>query len=187
MHILENYIEQNLALEAREKALLTYYLSCFIYEGSKLILFFLFFFLLHRLDSFLYSLLLLLPLRIISGGLHFKHYTACLAFSFAYFLIVTFPLMTVQLPFGVSLILLITCAFTNFHIGPVTSDARPALQTPERNRGKLMIFIVTCYETILTALFFHSPLAATGFWTIILHTLQLMIANTQQKRGENHV
>lgn len=187
MKIISEYIDAMPDLNAQEKARLNYFLSCVIYEGSKIILFLLFFSLTHHLKSFLYALMILLPLRTISGGLHFKHYISCFAFSFGYFYTVTVLLQSVQLPFWVSILLLISCVFINYAIGPVTSDSRPPLTTERIKQGRLRITAITCYESILTGLFFDTSLATVGFWTIVLHSVQLIIAKLCKKRGENHV
>ncbi len=187
MHVISDYINAIPDLNRTEKARLNYIISCIIYEGSKLLLFFLFFCCIHKLDGFLYSLIILLPLRFISGGLHFKHYISCLVFSFMYFYLVNVVLMPFKFPLFISIIILSVCAVTNFIIGPITSDSRPQLTKEIINKGKLNIFIATCYELILTFLFFDTAISTVGFWTIVLHTLQLIIANFRKKRGELHV
>lgn len=187
MHVISDYINAIPNLSATEKARLNYVFSCIIYEGSKLLLFFLFFGCIHKLDGFFYSFIILLPLRIISGGLHFKHYLSCLFFSFIYFYLVNIILTPFKLPFGISIIILSVCAITNCKIGPITSDSRPQLKVEVIRKGKLNIFIATCYEMILTILFFDTAISTVGFWTIVLHTLQLIIANFRKKRGELHV
>lgn len=186
MHVISDYIDTIPDLSKADKAKLNYVISCIIYEGSKILLFLLFYSYIHQLNSFFYSLIMLLPLRIISGGLHFKHYTACLTFSFLYFYLAIIILMPFRLPLVISSILLIVCAVINYKIGPVTSNSRPQLKPEEIKKGKLNIFIATCYELILTVLFFDTVLSTVGFWTIVLHTLQLIIADFQKKRGELH-
>lgn len=184
MRAISNYINSIPDLSKTDKARLTYIISCIIYEGSKILLFLAFFFCIHKLDGFIYSLIILLPLRIISGGLHFKHYTACLLFSFLYFYVVNVLLMPFRLPLTISFILLTVCAVINYKIGPITSNSRPQLQPEEIRKGKLNIFIATCYDLILTILFFDSAISTVGFWTIVLHTLQLVLAFWKKKRGE---
>lgn len=184
MHVISDYIDKIPNLSKADKAKLHYVISCIIYEGSKIFLFLIFFSCIHQLNSLFYSMIILLPLRIISGGLHFKHYTACLAFSFLYFYMAIVVLEPFKLPIGISSLLLIVCAVINYKIGPVTSISRPQLKPEEIKKGKLNIFIATCYEVILTMLFFDTVLSTIGFWTIVLHTLQLIIANFRKKRGE---
>lgn len=187
MRVISDYLDTIPDLSTSDKAKLNYFFSCIIYEGSKILLFLLFFTLTHHLKGFLYSIIILLPLRIISGGLHFKHYTSCLAFSFGYFYLVNVPLSDNMPAYGFTLVTLCICILINYYIGPVTSDSRPVLSAEDIKRGRLHIVIATVYDTILTALFYEKPLAPIGFWTIVLHSMQLIIAKLRKKRGEKCV
>lgn len=184
MHVISNYLDTIPDLSASDKAKLNYFFSCIAYEGSKIILFLIFFAITQHLKGFLYSLIILLPLRIISGGLHFKRYLSCFAFSFGYFYLVNIPLRNIMPAFWLTLIVLCVCILVNYRIGPITSDSRPILTQEAIKRGKLHIFVATAYDTILTALFYETPLAPIGFWTIVLHSVQLVIAKLRKKRGE---
>lgn len=185
--MLSNYLDTIPDLSTADKAKLNYFFSCLLYEGSKIILFLMFFMITHQLKGFLYSLIILLPLRIISGGLHFKHYISCLAFSFGYFYLVTMPLKNVIPNFSITVVILCICTLINYRIGPVTSASRPALSAEKRKRSKFYILVATVYDTLLTALFYETALAPIGFWTIVLHSVQLVIANLRKKRGEKCV
>ena len=183
MRIIADYLDSVPDLSTSDKAKLNYFFSCILYEGSKILLFLIFFALTQRLKGFLYSMLILLPLRIISGGLHFKHYLGCFAFSFGYFYIVNIPLANFMPSLAITLLILCGCIFMNYRIGPITSDSRPALTPEEIRRGKFHILVATIYDTILTTLFYETSLAPIGFWTIVLHSVQLIIAKLRKKRG----
>lgn len=187
MRIITDYLDSVSDFSTSDKAKLNYFFSCMIYEGSKLILFLIFFALTQHLKGFLYSMLILLPLRIISGGLHFKHYLSCFAFSFGYFYLVNVPLMNIMPSFEITIVILCICILVNYRIGPVTSVSRPALTAEAINRGKFHIFLATVYDTILTMLFYEASLACVGFWTIVLHSVQLIIAKLRKERGEKNV
>lgn len=187
MRAISDYLNIVSDISASEKARLNYFFSCIIYEGSEIILFLLFFALTKHIKGFLYSILILLPLRVISGGLHFKHYLSCLAFSFGYFYLVIVPLSDSMPAYNVTLVTLCIGILINCYIGPVTSDSRPVLSAEDIKRGKLHIFIATIYDTLLTMLFYDTELAPVGFWTIMLHSVQLIIARLRKKRGEKCV
>ena len=181
MQIISNYLDTIPNLSSYDKAKLNYFFSCILYEGSKILLFLVFFAMTQHVKGFLYSVLILLPLRIISGGLHFKHYLSCLAFSFAYFYLVTIPLKTIMPCFEATLIILSICILTNYKIGPIISHSRPVLSQEKISQSKFYILIATVYDLILTALFFETQLAPVGFWTIVLHSVQLIIAKFAKK------
>lgn len=184
MRVISDYLDTVPDLSEKEKARLNYVFACIVYEGSKIILFLLFFTAIHRLKGFLYSMIILLPLRIISGGLHFKHYISCLAFSFGYFYIVNVPLANIMPSLGAAFIILLACIFINYFVGLIVSDKRPTPTDEQIKQAKSRIVIATVYDMILTLLFYDTPLAPVGFWTIVLHSLQLIIGKLRKKRGD---
>lgn len=184
MELLSKLIKQSEEISEKQKKLTIYSLKCWLYDGSKFLIFLVFFSLIQRLDMYLYAFIILLPLRLNTGGLHFKHYWSCLLFSFGYMLIVTIPLADIRLPYGISILLLFLCAVINGSIGPICSASRPALPQQEIIKYRQKGALLTCYDTLLTILFWHTHLAPVGFWTIVLHSLQLMIGNIRTKRGE---
>lgn len=184
MRAISNYLDTIPDLSEKEKARLNYVFACIIYEGSKIILFLLFFTAIHRLNGFLYSMIILLPLRIISGGLHFKHYLSCLAFSFGYFYVVNVPLAEVMPSFLVTFVILLACIFINYSVGLIVSDKRPTPTDEQIKRAKSRIVIATVYDMMLTLLFYDTLLAPIGFWTIVLHSVQLIIGKLRKKRGD---
>lgn len=184
MRLLSDFIDENMDISEWDKKLLLFSINCIFYDVSKLLLFILIFFLLHRLDLFLFASVILLPLRMISGGLHFKHYSTCLFFSLGYFLIVTIPLAELSMPFGVMLPSLLLCMAINVALGPIRSASRPPLPESEIIHCKKKTLVATCYGILLIMLFYRTKLAPVGYWTILLHSVQLIIARLLKKRGE---
>ncbi|MBQ7943930.1 MAG: accessory gene regulator B family protein [Lachnospiraceae bacterium] len=184
MQLLTKLIYQNESIPEEQKKYVLFHIKCFLYDGSKFLLFLLFFLFINRLDMYIYAFIIMLPLRLTSGGLHFKHYWSCLLFSFGYMLLATVPLATVRLPYGVSIIMLLLCIVINGSIGPICSASRPALPQQEIILARKKAIMLTVYATILTILFWDTTLAPVGFWSIILHSLQLLIGNMIKKRGE---
>lgn len=183
MELLSKLMKQNEQISEKQKKMAIYHLKCWLYDGSKFLIFLVFFFFIERLDMYLYAFIILLPLRLNTGGLHFKHYWSCLLFSFGYMLTVTIPLADVRLSYGVSILLLLLCVIINSSIGPICSASRPALPQQEIIKCRQKGALLTCYNTLLTMLFWNTHLAPVGFWTIVLHSLQLLIGNIQTKKG----
>lgn len=165
-----------------------YVLASLFSEFSKLILFGALFGVLGYFYPFLFSIILLLFLRINIGGLHCKHYMSCL--------ILTFLILYTSIMFLPNLITLSTtsimffsiiCMVINFYIGPVASPFRP---TPDsvlikscRNIGFVIIFTFIISVSIFQNILFLAPYIQVGFWTIVLHTIQLIIAKVLRKGG----
>ena len=187
MQLLSNFIDENMDISERDKKMLLFSINCILYDVSKLLLFILIFYLLHRLDLFLFAFVILLPLRMISGGLHFKHYTSCLFFSLGYFFIVTIPLTKISLPLLILLPSLLLCLVINVLLGPIRSPSRPPLPKAEIIKCKKKTLLATCYGILLIILFYNTKYAPVGYWTILLHSMQLIIAFLRKKRGERYV
>lgn len=186
MDLLSNFIDENMNISERDKKLLLFSINCILYDVSKLLLFLLIFSLIHRLELFLFAFVILLPLRMISGGLHFKHYSSCLLFSLGYFLVVTIPLASLHLPLSIMLPSLLLCTVINVLFGPIRSASRPPLPEKEIIKCKKKTLFASCFGIGLVILFRNTKFASVGYWTILLHSAQLVIASLLKKRGENH-
>lgn len=167
---------ENAELSAKEQKFMTFRLKCMLYDISKVILFIAFFTAIHKLDSFAYAFLIFFPIRQVSGGLHFKHYMSCLIFSFVYMYAAVVLLAPMKLALAAVIPILVVCAVIIYKIGPILAPTRPALSRQEFAEQRQKAFKIVCYEIVLTILFFDSDLASAGYWTIILHTMQLLIA-----------
>ena len=177
---------ENANLNSKEQKFLVFRVKCILYDISKLILFIAFFAGIHKLSSFIFAFLIFYPIRQISGGLHFKHYFSCLVFSFVYMYLVVAVLSPLTLGLAVVVPILTVCTIVIYVIGPIRPPSRPALSKQEFAEHRKKAFSIVCYEAILIVLFFDSNLASAGYWTIILHTLQLVMAFIIRKGGERN-
>lgn len=184
MQMLSNFIDENMDISERDKKMLIFSITCIFYDVSKLLMFVILFALLHRLDLFLFAFIILLPLRLSSGGLHFKHYTSCLLFSLGYFLLVTIPLADIWLPLGNILISLGLCTIINGLLSPIRSASRPPLPPSEILRYKKKALLATAFGILLLIVSYRTKYFPAGYWTILLHSVQLAIAKLRKKRGE---
>ena len=101
LNYINDYIRENMSLTVREQKLFVYYLKCILYDVSKLILFLFIFSMLHMLPEFLLTFVIQFPLRTISGGLHFRHYWSCFAFSLVYLFLITALFRKILIPFEI--------------------------------------------------------------------------------------
>lgn len=134
-----------------------------------------------KLPLFAFAAVLLCCLRIFSGGLHCKTYIRCFFTSLLFFWIVLQVLSPITLKNTLQLCLLLLCIIIGYIVSPVTSKCHLEL-TPET--------IHRCRTRFITILFFYllamyiipaNQFLQTGFWVIILHTLQLMLTKILQK------
>lgn len=179
MEKLKKHLKDTYQLSNYQIAQLAYVLKTFTSELSKMLIMIILF---HRqLPAYLFSLFIMLFLRCSTGGLHFYTYIGCLLASITYIYFAIFILPTLLLPAFMQLLLLLLCVVVCYHIGPVVSKyrAKPSqtLFTRGRNTTCTFIFIYALILYIMPA----NHLMNVGFWVIILHSLQLIIAKIKKK------
>lgn len=164
-------------LTEREKKLNEYYWKCFLSEFSKICIFFVIFLLLGLTKEYFFALLYLMVLRSNGGGLHCKHYISCLlvSFTFLYSSILLAIHVTPARTFACISILL--CTFGGYFLVPVTSDNRPAATPEQIAKCRHNTLIIMLLFFVLICLCHYNTYILIGYWTIILHILQLIIAH----------
>ncbi len=175
LNYINDYIRENMSLTVREQKLFVYYLKCILYDVSKLILFLFIFSMLHMLPEFLLTFVIQFPLRTISGGLHFRHYWSCFTFSLVYLFLIITLFRKILIPFEIGIVLLLLCIIIIYQIGQVRSPSRPSLSDIELLRRKRAVLIAAGCETLIAVLIYQTDFAPIIYWSIILHTLQLII------------
>lgn len=160
-----------------------YALASIINDVSKFLILIVFFSIINRENYFLHSLIILLSIRIFSGGIHFQSYNKCLCFTFCIFLITS-----IIAPILPSLGLEINYVIISFSIAviawkaPSQSVNRPIRSEKRRCRLKILaIFFTLTWSYIL---FFHirsTALFNCGMSSIFLQALQLLVGSKSSK------
>lgn len=125
---------------------------------------------------YLVCIAVMMLVRGVSGGLHCKTYLACLSLSSIYLFLAIYILPMITVSKTVMLIALLLCCLITYYIGPVTSVYRPVPSPESRAKSKTQVFVIIFFYLILTYLLPESIYITSGFWIIILHTMQLMAA-----------
>lgn len=186
MHTIASKIQKLYGYTDYEIAIIKYSVTALFSEISKIIILGTFFAIIGKLDLFIASSILLILLRLNGGGYHCKHYITCLLLTMlvSYAAIVVLPLITIP-NYSIVLIILTGCLFTTYYIGPVPSPFRPEpdylLIKKCNNKSFLIIFFFIIIVSIFNSNILLEPYIIVGFWTIILHTLQLIIAKILRK------
>lgn len=164
-------------LTEREKKLNAYYWKCFLSEFSKMCIFLVIFLLLDLTREYFFALLYLMVLRNNGGGLHCKHYISCLlvSFAFLYSSILLAIHITPAKPFACISVLL--CTLLGYLFVPVTSSNRPPATPVQITKCKRNTTIIMLLFFVLICLCHYTTYLLIGYWTIILHILQLIIAH----------
>lgn len=183
-----NELKSEYGYSSYDMAIVKYVLVSIVSELSKLILFGIFFYKLGFLTEFSFAILLLLFLRINGGGLHCKHYISCFLLTFMVlgFSIIILPYFLKPSYIWVMIITCV-CMIINYFIGPVASPFRPSpnslLLKNCKNNSFLVIFTFILFVNIFHSNALFDNFIAIGFWTILLHTLQLIAAKFFMKGG----
>jgi len=169
---------------AYEKKLREYYLKAFLSEFSKILIFFLAALYLHIVKEYFAALFYLMILRNNGGGLHFKHYARCLIVSFG-FLFASIGLAFHFKPHRcVMIVALLLCTILGQKLVPVTSTNRPAPTEEQIRNSKRSTVLIILSITLIICTCPLNLYVYIGFWTTVLHIIQLFIAH--MKGGNAH-
>lgn len=186
MNTLSLRIQKMYGYTDYEMAIIKYSVLTLFSELSKIIILSTVYLYMGKIDFFIISCVLLIFLRINGGGYHCKHYISCLFLtaSISAAAIILLPLINIP-NFSIVLLILTICLFINYYIGPVPSPFRPEpnglLIKHCKNNSFLTIFVFVIIVSIFNSNIVIRPYLIVGFWTIILHTLQLIIAKILRK------
>ena len=181
MELIKKYLKTKYQLSNYQIAQIAFLFKTLLSELSKMIIMGIIF---HKhLTLYLFALFVMLFLRCSTGGLHFYTYWGCLACSITYIALALWVLPPITLPTYIKLLLLVICILVCNSIGPIVSKYRPTPSEELYTRGKnttcKFIFIYSLALFIIP----ENPYLIVGFWTIILHSLQLIIAKIRKKGG----
>lgn len=181
MKYIKQYIQSHLKLSNYQYAVLEFFIKTILSESSKIVLMGLIF--RKHLYMYFISLFIMLFLRCSTGGLHFYTYIGCLAMSIVYIGASILILPNIILPEYLKLTLLDFCVIICYRIGPVVSKYRPKPSNKVFTRGRNITCIFIFVYIIIQYIFPDSYSIRIGFWVIILHSFQLMIAKIRSKGG----
>ncbi len=161
-----------------------YTLECIFSETSKLILMGIYFALIHKFSFYAFAIFVLVLLRTCTGGLHFKHYTSCLLFTFAFLFISINVLPAIPFTKLYMLFVLFFCLIANYYFAPIVSCYRPTPTGIRIKKSKLQACtIITIYVLFLYVCPFNLY-STVGFWIIVLQSIQLVAAKLFKYKKE---
>lgn len=165
-----------------EKKLQRYYRIGFISEFSKICIFLVIFAFLGLIPEYIIALLALISLRGNGGGLHFNHYVSCLIVSFIFVYSSIFLSIHIMPPQMIIYISMLLCALIGYILVPITSTNRPPATSVQKRKSKRNTTLIILFYFILLCICPNATWSHICYWTVILHILQLIIANTKTRR-----
>lgn len=136
----------------------------------------------HRqLPQYFFALFIMVFLRSSTGGLHFYTYAGCLITSILYMFLALIALPHIVIQKSLQLLLLLFCIVCCYLIGPVASRYRPKTSEQQREHRRNITCLFLFFYSLALYIIPESPFIITGFWVIILHSLQLILAKIREK------
>lgn len=180
---IKSYLKKNYDLSNYQIAQISFFFKTILSEVSKILIMG---FLFHsRLPLYIFALFIMIVLRSFMGGLHFYTYLRCLSSSVIYLGLAVYVLPHLSISPCPQFILLLLSILVCTYIGPITSKYRPESCKRHFTKYKrLAIGFILLYTLILYITPGNNPYLYVGFWVIMLHSLQLIIAKIQTKGGE---
>ena len=133
------------------------------------------------MSLYLFALLIMLCLRCTTGGLHFYTYLSCLAASTVYLWLAVIFLPSFMLPKTFRLVSLLCSLLICYYCCPVPSQYRPEYPQSLITRCRKTVCSFVFTYTLILYIIPDSQYLQVGFWVIILHSLQLLVAKIQKK------
>lgn len=186
MNLLINRIAQLHDFTDYELKLIRFYITGILYDISKMFMIGAFFCYIGKFTEFLFTLVPLLLLRKKTGGYHLKTYWTCFLASFLYFILAAIVLPAViPLKMTWMQLTLLVCAWVMYYIGPISSNREVNLDKEQLHKVHVQSFQIVLAVSILLFLFPNTKYLIVSFWTVVLHSIQLIITKIK-KRGEKY-
>lgn len=180
-NIIGNYIFSNCSINELDKEKVIYALNAILGELIKIIILIIIFLSLHRIKFFIFSLSVLISIRIFAGGIHLKTFAQCLLFSIFIFVITALispmiPKICNKMYYGIAILDILSI----FIKSPCPSQKRPI-----KNFNRLICLkTLSIFFTIvwLGILFFYIndiSLFNCGLATITVQSIQLTLVRRE--------
>lgn len=186
----EKYLKTQLNYDERKIITAQYGITVLQNELSKFALMFLFYLWAGYLLEFLFYILILMPVRIFTGGMHLKSNIGCFIASLTCSLGAIYVLPMIQLPDIFLYALLLLNIIATVYIAPIKNPKRP-VKTRERYvnlKKKASFFIIAnSLALVLLSLMDLHNYFVIGAWTLSINSLQLVILwLINNRKGENN-
>lgn len=165
-----------------KKALQIFYIKAFASEFSKIIIFFILFKTLKLEKEFFTALFFLFLFRTNSGGIHCNHYLSCLILSL--FILIFDILLGVKffIPKFCMIFICIMSGTICFILSPIQARTRPPATKTLIKKAKSRTLLIIILFILLLIFNDVSTFTNIGFWMLVVHTFQLILAHIMLRR-----
>lgn len=138
--------------------------------------------LMGQLESFLVIMLLILPIRLSTGGIHFKKSIPCFLFSLGYFISAICILPALQFKMLTYYIILGLSIFTTCICPLAPSEQRPIISRKKYLQNKYFSLIYLAIFTLVLLVFIKNhTIIIMSTWALFLHSIELLFNYTKER------
>ncbi len=172
---LHNYFKNEFELREVESIKLRYAMEAIINDLSKLLILLAIFALIGKPMELIYSFFTLSMLRPYTGGIHFKTYKGCLAFSVVFFIVAILLAYNITLNNTIVTIVSLLSLLIISLLAPVPAKTRPVYSPRKVCRFRLISGLIVSCHFVLYLLASKNPYIINSIWVIALQCIQILI------------
>lgn len=155
-------------------------LECFLSDGSKMLIYFIFFSLLDLTIYYLIAVIFFVTLRVVAGGYHEETYTRCIVSSFILFLVMVFGGTMLILPLYIKATLVILSISLIYIYAPVDHPNMPIISETRRHYLKIKS-IFTYIILLLISFLLIGKVGNTAFIALVVESIMLPLGYNKNK------
>lgn len=179
MEKIKRYLKNNYHLSSYQVAQIFFLFKTITSEISKMLIMGILFH--NQLSFYFFALFIMVFLRSTTGGLHFYTYAGCLLTSTLYLWLTIYILPHIVITKYLQIAVLLLCILICNHIGPIVSKYRPDICGERFAQCKRFITKFIFLYALILYIIPENKYLYIGFWVIILHSLQLIVAKIRKK------
>ncbi|WP_312647938.1 accessory gene regulator B family protein [Aminipila sp.] len=141
--------------------------------------------LIGQLEAFLAVMLLILPIRVSTGGLHFKKNIPCFLFSLGYFISAICILPALQFGELTYYILLALSIFIICICPLAPSEQRPIISRKKYLQNKYFSLLYLVIFTLILLVFIKNQgIIIMSIWALFLHAIELLFLKLHKRKDD---
>ncbi len=141
--------------------------------------------LIDQLEPFLAVMLLILPIRLSTGGVHFQKNIPCFLFSLGYFISAICVLPALQFEKLTYSILLVVSIFIICICPLAPSEQRPIISRKKYLQNKYFSLLYLVIFTLILLVFIKSQeIIIMNIWALFLHAIELLFLKLHKRKDD---
>ncbi|MHC1724035.1 MAG: accessory gene regulator ArgB-like protein [Aminipila sp.] len=140
--------------------------------------------LMGQLEPFLVVMLLIMPIRVSTGGIHFNKNIPCFLFSLGYFISAIYVLPALQFKILTYYVILALSIFIICICPLAPSEKRPIISRKKYLQNKYFSLIYLIIFTLILVLIKDHLIIAMSIWALFLHAIELLFLKLHKRKDD---